>query len=248
MKIRTLWLIGLLVFAGTLVLSTPVALLLPQLAKRPNAPQLAGAAGTVSEGTAAALVSNGRPVLKNLHWRFRPIELLLARVAYAVDASGELSLSGTVARSPAALRLDGLRVAGDLRPLLALANGFVLPVAGQFGLDVANASVVDNWPKQLNGELKLEGLRWTLAAHPLVLGDFVAHLETQDKLIVAKLATVSGAVDVGGEIRLNPDRSADVDLQLKARPGADPLIVNLVGSMGQPDTQGYFHFKAHQTL
>ena len=248
MKTRALWLIGLLVFAGTLLLSTPVALLLPQLAKIPNAPQLAGASGTVAEGTASALVSNGRPLLKNLHWRFRPLQLLLARLAYAIDASGELSLSGTVARSPTALLVNGLRVAGDLRALLAMANGFALPVAGQFGLDVANASVVDNWPKRLDGELKLEGLRWTLAAHPLVLGDFVAHLETQDKLIVAKLATVSGAVEVGGEIRLNPDRSADVDLQVKAKADADPLIVNLIGSMGQPDTQGYYHLKVHQAL
>ncbi len=245
MKTKHLLWIGAAVFVISLLFTAPVALLHAKLAPNAGGMQPVGLDGTLSDGSAASLLINGRPTVRNLHWRLRPLSLLLARAGFYVDGSGDLSFEGKAARLiGGGLNLDDLRAAGKLKSLLALIGNLPLPLDGQFGLVLDSARVRGGFPRSAAGELKLNNVQWTLSKDPLLLGDILAKIATEKNVIVARLEPVSGPLDLGGEIRLLADHSYEVDLQLKAKPTAEPLVQNLVRSLGQPDTQGFYHVRS----
>lgn len=251
MKTRTLVLIGAAVFIVSLVLSAPVGLLYAKLVRNPGASavQFAGLDGSLAEGRASGVLLRGQPLLAGLHWRLRPLALLLARAAFAIDASGELTLEGKAAkRLTGGLDLDDIRAAGPLRRLLLISGDNGVPVDGQFGLKLDRARLRQGFVSRIDGEVTISGLKWTLARDPVVLGDFIARVATIGDLITAKVEPLSGPLDVGGEIRVKTDRSYEIDLQVKAKPEADPLVQNLVRSLGQADTQGFFHVRSAGSL
>lgn len=249
MKTRSLFLIGAAVFVLSLISTAPVALLYAKLVRGTPNLQPAGLDGTLFRGSASSLLLNGRPVLSNLHWQFHPLGLLLARASFGVDAQGDLAVDGTVAqRLLGGQSLVDLRATGPLKALLAASGQVGLPVDGQFGLKLDSAQIRSGFVTAAQGELSLNGLRWTLAKDPILLGDFVAHVSTANKQITATLESLAGPLEAGGEVRLLPDRTFEVDLQVKAKPTADALVQNLVRSLGQSDTQGFFHLRSTGSL
>ena len=102
--------------------------------------------------------------------------------------------------------------------------------------------------REAGGAISIGRLRWALGRNPLVLGDFAITVSTEAGVIVARVAPTAGPLDVGGELRLNADRSFEVDLKIKAKPEAEPPVQNLVRTLGQPDTEGYFHIKTREQL
>lgn len=250
-RTRNLVLVGALVFAGSLLLNAPVALLHAKFAPPNNGSGLqpSGLDGTISEGRASSLLLNGVPLLANLRWQFKPLGLLLARLAFHVESSGDLTMDGSVAKPFfGGLNIDGLRATGPLKDLLSLTGDVGVPVAGQFGLKLDNARIRSGFVSSVEGEVTLNAVKWTLAKDPVVLGDFLMRVGTEKNLITAKIEPLSGPLDVGGEIRVKTDRSYEIDVQVKAKPNAEPLVQNLVRSLGQPDTQGYFHIRSAGNL
>lgn len=246
MKTRNLILVGVAVFVVSLVLGAPVALLYAKLVPAPGGGVVPmGLSGSLSEGRSAALMLNGRPLLKDLHWRLRPLFLLLGRASFHVDSSSELTLDGKAAAlATGGLNLDALRAAGPLKQLLTLSGDVGVPVDGQFGLKLDSARIRSGFLSSADGELTISGLRWTLAKDPVPLGDYLLRVATDKGVITGKLEPLSGPIEAGGELRLTAaDRSFEIDLQVRAKPGADALVQNLVRSLGQPDTQGYFHVR-----
>lgn len=245
MKTRHLVLLGLAVFLVSLLLDAPVALLYAKLVRNPGTgPVPLGLEGSLREGRAASLTLNGRPLVKDLHWRLRPLWLPLGRAAFRIDSGGELTLDGKAALlATGGIDLDDLRAAGPLKQLLALTGDVGVPVDGQFGLDLDRARVRQGFVSRADGLVTINGLRWTLAKDPVVLGDFQMKLDSSKDGITGTLSSLGGPLDAGGELRIAADRSYVVDFQVKAKPGAEPLVQNLVRSLGQPDTQGYYHIR-----
>lgn len=249
MKTRSLLLIGVAVFVLSLISTAPVALLYAKLVRGTPAVQPAGLAGTLFRGSASSLLLNGRPMLSNLHWQFHPLGLLLARASFGVESSGDVALAGTVAqRLLGGQSLSDLRGTGPLKALLAASGQVGLPVDGQFGLKLDSAQIRSGFLSSADGDLSLNGLRWTLAKDPILLGDFVAHISTANKQITATLESLAGPIEAGGEVRLLADRTYEVDLQVKAKPTADAFVQNLIRSLGQSDTQGFFHIRSTGSL
>lgn len=250
MKRRNLILLGVAVFIVSLLLTAPVAVLYLRLVKTPGAVQALGLEGTLAQGRAAGVLINGQPRLHDVHWRLRPLSLLLARAAFHVDGSGDgITFDGKLARLiGGGINVDDLRIAGALKGLLALSNDAGLPLAGQAGLTLGTLKIRGGYPTLASGKLELNGLQWTLAKDPLLLGDFVADIVTEKDVLIARLQPANGPIDAGGEIRLLADHSYEIDLQVKAKPTAEPLVQNLVRSLGQPDTQGFYHLRGRGQL
>ncbi|MGQ3057847.1 MAG: type II secretion system protein N [Nevskia sp.] len=245
MKTRNLLLIGVLSFVGFVVAGAPVAAVWPHLAARLPSLDLAGLSGTVLAGSASAVSVNGKAVARPLHWSFSPLALLAARLGFNVQGELEgLQFDGRVARTLGGdLVVDALHGSGSLKGLLNLTGDVFLPVDGSVALSLDSLRLVGNFPKQVTGDLQLSNLRSTLTRDGQPMGDFTISIRTEADVIVARVEPTAGPLDVGGEIRVMADRSYEVDLKVKAKPEATPAIQNLVRTLGQADTEGYFRIK-----
>ncbi|MGH8445810.1 MAG: type II secretion system protein N [Solimonas sp.] len=245
MRKRTLYaLVGALTFLVSLVLLTPVASVYGWIKPKLGANfELAGVDGSLREGSAAAVVVGGRPLVERLHWKLSLAELLLLRVGADLDSSGSLLLSGHVSKGFNTVRASDLRVASGLKPLLAAFGQPFAPLDGQANLELTHLKLLGNWPVDADGTLRVQGLAWTLAKEPIVLGDYEATISREGSDIVALVHTLRGALEVNGDARTHQDRSYEMHLQLRPKADAPPLVQNLLRSLGEPDPQGYYHLR-----
>lgn len=252
MKRRNLILIGVLVFAWTLLMQAPAANLYAWFAPKGDAVQLYGLDGDLGAGRAQALGVNGRPVLQSLHWQFQPWWLPLLRAAFHVSGGGgDVSVDGRVSLLFGGVNLGNTKVGGGLKPLLAVAGFPFVPVDGQAQLDLDSLKLRQGFPQSASGSMEIHSLSWALGKTPLPLGDFKAVISTDRPTtgttgvdtIKLVISTLSGPLDASGEVHLQADRNYDYDLQVKAKSNADPALHDMLQSLGQPDVSGYYHMR-----
>lgn len=242
-----------LTFAGCIITRAPAASIYGWItAKRPSAEvTLYGLEGTLGDGRAAGIFVNGHPALNDLHWSLQTWRLLLAQAAFKIDGGGELmTLDGLLAFSPlGGTRLSSLHARSGVRTLLTAAGQPFLPIDGIAKTDLANLKLHGKQLVQATGRIQVQNLAWTLARDPVLLGDFQADIRTDNDVIVARLTSVGqGAVEANGEARLKPDQSYELNLQLHVRAQANPMVQNLIGALGQPDSQGWIHLRQQGRL
>lgn len=245
MRMRTLYVLtGTLTFISGLVLLAPMATVYGWIKpKLGDAVTLVGVDGRVREGSAAAVLIGGRPLVEKLHWKLSPSELLLARIGVDFDSTGAAPMTGHISKGFGIVRAHDLRMASSLKSLLGAFGQPFAPVDGQASLELTRFKMLGNWPSDAEGSLRVQGLAWTLARDPLVLGDFQADIKPDGSDIVALVHTLSGSLDVNGDARAKADHSYELHLQLRPKPDAPPLVINLLRSLGEPDPQGYYHLR-----
>lgn len=250
MKTRSLILIGLASFTGFLIASAPAAAVWPRVAPVLPSVQLSGLSGSVLDGSASAVTVGGRIVARPLAWQFSPLSLLAARLGFDVDGTLDgLRYTGQVAQTLAgSTRVSGMQAEGSLRGLLALTGDIGLPLDGDASFAIETLELVDGFPKRMTGSVRVAGVRLSLGPQPQVLGDLNLDVKTEADVIVARVTPVSGPLDVGGELRLFADRNYEVDLKVKAKPDAPAPVANLLRTLGQPDTDGYFRIKQRAAI
>ncbi|PPE73156.1 hypothetical protein C3942_15165 [Solimonas fluminis] len=251
MKIRSLLLIGLGFLAVALLVQAPAASVYAWLKPkdRPLPVELFGLEGRLVDGRVAGVVRNGSTLVSDLRWQLQPAQLLLGRVGLALQSTRDpVLLDGKLSVSPlGTLRLAGLRANGGLRPVAAAAGFPFVPLDGQLGLDIRQLRMAKGRLLQAEGTVDLQGLAWALG-QPTPLGDFRAEVTTEDGHIVAQLSSVSGPLELSGEARLAPDQSYELDLRARAKPGAPPMLPNLLMQMGPPDAQGFHRLRRQGLL
>lgn len=251
MKLRWLIVLAALAFLATLILHAPAAVLYSRIeAQLPaGAVRLHGVQGTLSQGGFSALTVKNRVVLTDARWTLHPGWLALLRLSADLETGGDAVLRASVSRAVfGKLRWSDVDAAASVKALLSAAGYATLPVEGQMRLNLPRVLVDEGVPVHAEGTADIQGLAWTLAREPLLLGDFSAALSTGDKGIVAALSSGSGPLELTGEARLAEDRSYDLHLQLKPRPEASAQLQSLVRSLGQPDVQGWYHIRRQGTL
>ncbi|HSW15470.1 MAG TPA: type II secretion system protein N [Solimonas sp.] len=252
MKLRSLLLTGLPVLLLALLAYAPAATLKGWLQPKdqPPAAELFGIEGTLVAGRVDGVVIGGRTVVADLHWQLRPLQLLLGRIGWTLDAGKDPILFNGQASMSAlgTLRLADFRANAGLPALLG-SLGYFLPFDGQAGLDFSRLVARGRQLQQAEGSVQLQGLAWALGPNRTPLGDFRADVTTTDEGdVIAKLASVSGPLELSGEARLKPDQSYDTHLQMKPKPGAPPMLQNMLTQMGAPDPQGYYHLTRQGSL
>jgi len=259
MKAWTLILIGLLVFLWTLLLTAPAATLYAWFAS-PTAPvHFYGVEGSVDQGKMQTLGINGRPLLQSLRWSFQPWWLPLLRASFHVEGGNqELNLKGRAALVFGGIDLAGIHGDGSIKALAAVAGFPFVPMDGLAHFDIDSLKLRGGIPQSASGIVELRSLAFTLGKNPLPLGDFKGTISTQppaagssgDNSIKVVVETLSGPLDANGEIHLLANRSYDYDVLIKAKPNADPQLLNILqaGGLGQPDTRGYYHLRNRGNL
>lgn len=246
--------LGLAAFVYAMVVHAPVASLHAWLRPEPPpAMDAVGLDGSLARGRAAGITQGGRAVLNDIAWELRPLALLAGRLSFDVHGGGEAAvLSGRVTRLPLGdLRLKNFHLAGSVKTVLgALGQPFV-PYDGSADLAIARLTVDAGIPVDAEARAEIRGLSWALAREPIPFGDFQVEIVTDDEdAIVATVSALRGNVEAAGEARLLADeaRSWSVDLRLKARPGAPPMVMNQLRSIGPADSSGYHHLKRQGQL
>ena len=234
-------------FVLGLIAQAPAASLLGWfLPKDPPPPvELRGIEGSIAHGRAAGVLLNGQVLAQDLRWSLAPLNLLLGELAADVDAKAEgLIAEGRVARRLGGrLRLADFTASGSLPGFLKLARQNFLPVDGAARLNARELVIVDGWPTRAETTLDIQGLAWTLAREPLLLGDYRAVVTTVESGLRADLSSVSGPLELSGEAQLAPDRSYTATLQLKPKPEANSVLRNLLAGSSSPDPQGVYRIK-----
>lgn len=250
MRLRTLYVLaGTLTFVFSLVLLAPAATVYGWLKpKLGDAVTLAGIDGSLRDGHVAAVLVGGRPLVEKLHWKLSLGELLLMRLGLDLDSSGATLMSGHVSKGFGVVRGHDLRIASSLKSLLAASGQPFAPLDGQASLELSRLKLHGDWPSDAEGTLRVQGLAWTLARDPVVLGDYQADIKPDGNDIVALVHTLGGSLDVNGDARAKADRSYELHLQLRPKSDAPPLVVNLLRSLGNPDPQGFYHLRREGTL
>lgn len=246
MKPRHLLIVAAITFVVGLLVQAPAAIVYGwTLARQADAPlRLFGVEGSVFSGSAVQVARGNQTVASELNWTLRPWSLLLGRASYRLSTtSAPVILDGEVGVGLGGTRVSGLKASGELRALAAAAGQAFVPVTGQIGLDLQHLRLRDGWPSQAEGQLRVIGLSWSLAREPVALGDYQAEVRTEDQDLVALVSTLRGELDVNGDLRLKPDRGYELNLQLRPRPQAPPMVVNLLRSLGTPDPQGYYRLR-----
>ena len=252
MKRGTLVLLGLIAFVLTLAFQAPAARLHAWVANSLAAAgvQLQGVEGTLSEGRATEVDLRGNPLVRDVGWTLRRLHLLLGRASFALSGGRDGQLvDGTVSVLPSGtLSLSDFKLVTPLKDGLAAAGYPFMPVEGQLGLDLRTFKLRKRWPEKAQGTLTLRGLGWKLGREPVMLGDYEATLDDETAGVKADVRSLSGTLEVSGQARLGDDRSYEMDLQMRPRPNAPPMVGNLVRNLGQPDTQGWYHLRRQGRL
>ncbi|NGY06305.1 type II secretion system protein N [Solimonas terrae] len=250
MRMRTLYVLaGTLTFVFSLLLLAPAATVYGWIKPRlGDTVTLAGVDGNLRDGSAAAVMVGGRPLVEKLHWKLGLGELLLARLGVDFESSGATLMAGHLSKGFGVVRARDLRIASNLKALLGAFGQPFAPLDGQASLELSRLKMLGNWPTDAEGSLRIQGLAWTLARDPVVLGDYQADIKPDGNDIIALVHTLGGSLDVNGDARAKPDRSYELHLQLRPRGDAPPLVMNLLRSLGSPDPQGYYHLRREGKL
>lgn len=230
----------LAVFFYALVFRAPAATVYGWLTPDNQAIRLVGVEGSVRHGRAAGLVAGGKTLASGVEWTLSPLLLLSGRVGGEFSSAEGVISAGRLALGPGGARAQDLRATGSLKALLSAAGQAFVPVDGQFGLSLDRARFRDGFPSHLEGRLTVTSLNWSLGARPVPLGDFQAEVAPEDDELVAVISSLSGPTAVNGDARLRQDGGYRLDLRIKAEPGADPMITNLLSGLGEPDSEGFY--------
>jgi hypothetical protein len=244
-------LIGLVavVFVWTLLVHAPAALVYGWIKARVAAVELYGVDGQLGSGTAEGFSVNGRTIDERVKWDFQPWWLPLGRVAFHVEGTGLSQLNGGIQVGLGGLRLRGLQGNSDIKGLAGLVGYGFTPVNGAAQVDIALLQLKNGAPVAANGTVDVHGLSWALSQNPVALGDFRATATTESDMIVIKIESPSGPLETSGDIKLTTkDNRYDVDLQLKPKGNPDPVLRNLLESLGPTDPKGFYHLRRGGTL
>lgn len=253
MKRRWYILAALTAFLGSLIFKAPAATFYGWLIARqlPATCVVYGLQGSISEGRAAGIYLDGHPALGDFHWTLQAWRLLLAQAAFKIDGGGEqTSLDGALALLPTGgINLSDFHARTGVKALLTAIGQPYLPMDGRTVLDISSVKIRNHQFRQAEGRIQVQGLAWTLAASPVTLGDFNAAVSTDHDNILLKIESAGpGPLEVSGEGKLGPDQSYEVHLQLRSRPDANPMVRNLISSIGTPDSQGWSHLRQQGRL
>src|SRR3546814_12572740 len=66
------------------------------------------------------------------------------------------------------------------------------PIDGQANLELTRFKMIGDWPSDIEGSLRIQGLAWTLARDPVVLGDYQADIKPDGNDLLALVHTIGG--------------------------------------------------------
>ena len=246
MKRGALLCLGLLAFVGFAVAKAPATHLYGWLAPEGAWPRASGIRGTVSEGAVKRLLLNTQGgAIGDMSWDLQAWKLLLARASYRIHGGDDgLLIDGIAAALPSGTVLtQDLRMSAPLTRLAAAGGYPFIPATATIGMHIEHAKFRNGWPVAAEGSINVNSLVWKLGKNAVKLGDYQVQFSEDSGAILGLISTQRGPLQVEGQASAKPDRSWGLELKLKPEASAPREVVNLARSIGQPDSQGWYHIQ-----
>lgn len=239
-----------LIVVGTLMFVTGLIVLFPaRVAYRWFAPPgitLNDIHGSVWYGSASHASAAGL-YLRDISWRIRPLRLLTAKLAYAIDASP----AGGFIESDVAIGVGGDVHISDLRGSIALASleqaTGVRGMRGTANAEFDRVLLRDGIPTAAEGKVEVTELFVPLIA-PTPIGGFKAEFLTQKEGIIASVEDTDGAVDLAGRLLLSEDRSYEFLGQLAPKANTPAQLQSQLQFLGSANEHGQYELRLEGTL
>lgn len=243
---------GSVTFFVALIILAPAATLTAWFKPKqsPAVVEFFGVQGTISSGQAAGLNIAGHPALSNLQWTLKTWRVLLGQLAFQLQSGGDTALEGRIGMSLlGSTNIDNLHSDMSIKSLLTAVGQPYLPVDGKATLNMDSVRLRKQQIKSADGKIEIHNLVWTLASDPIDLGAFNANISTASGIILVKIEPLAGALEISGDAKLtSSDQSYEAHLQLRPKQDANPMIRNLLSSVGEPDGQGWYHLRRQGKL
>lgn len=251
MSWKSLLPIGLLALVIGLIAFLPARVAATWLEANTPDITLSGVSGTLLDGHAQYLVTQGR-VVEDVHWSLRPAKLLTGRFAALVQVSTDLGdISGTVAYTFwGDKQLSNIHGSASLGWLAKRAGYAFVPITGDLRVDIDSVSLSERWvPTAVVGQVQVANVYWQLMRPPLQIGSYSARLGHSEGQLKLTLTDSKGPLAIDGSaVFLPSSHTYTVEAQLRARAGADDRLKNLLGVLGQTDNGGWHNIRQHGQL
>lgn len=239
-----------LVLAGVVTLIVGVVATFPaRVAYRwfaPPALELGGISGSIWTGRAAGARAVGMS-LRDLEWRFRPLNLFAGRLAYDVaavpdngfvDATAGLSFGGAV-------ELRNLQASVSLGALESVVG---MPgLRGNVSLQFDRVTLQNGVPVAADGIAEVAGLTAPLIDRGPV-GGYKVEFFTQDSGVKATVEDTDGIVDLAGTLDLAPDRSYRFTGLIAPKPATPERLRRQMQFLGTPNERGQYELRLEGAL
>jgi len=234
---------GIASFFLFLMINIPAGAITGLLSDRlPENIRISGVNGTFWNGSLHSVKFNGWQ-LSDTQWDLNPAGLLLGRLSARVTAR----IAGSEFTTDATISLSGTITVRDLEaagPLSPLATQLNLPVTGgRFLVQLSALTIKDGWPTSLIGSGRVAGVPLNImGGTDGPMGnyevEFDAETVPQDGRLTGVVSDDGGPIEVGGNILLMPPSNYELQLKLKALPGAPADITQAISLAGPAGPDG----------
>ena len=237
MRIVSLVLLGVVVFAVSLVMTLPAGHAWRWAGDSIPA-QAYGLHGTVWDGGASGVIVEGHR-LDRVRWTMEPRGLLSGELRYRLHAhldDGEVRGIANADRR-GGLRLEQLRFDADAADLVARFAAQPPPVGVMGRIDgIFSELAIDSHgtPTRIDGIINWSNGGITFG-EDYPLGDYAVRLETGAEGIDGEVATLDATLRVDGSFRLHPGGRVAGEVIYQALDGLHPDVVQGLQFLGIPD-------------
>jgi hypothetical protein len=213
----------------------------------PASLQLSGIDGTIWRGTASEGLAGGI-YLRNLSWKFKPLSLLTAQLAFStqfdpasgfVDADVAVSAGGSITLSA---------ISGEVPiNLLHSAAPPLRGIQGMIGLQLQQVVIENQVPTTVEGIITVSELTAAMLSRAPI-GNFEAAFSTDSGGIKGIVKDVSGVLAVSGVLTVSENREYSLVGQVATRPATPSAIVQQLEMLGSMDDEGNREFRIEGQL
>lgn len=206
---------------------------------------MSGISGTIWRGEAREATANGF-YLRDLSWRFRPLDLFTAKLGYSIEskfASG--FITGDFAIGFGSVRARNLQATLPLGAIQYLAA--MTGASGSVTANIAELQLKDGLPVHADGSLEIAGLTLPYVQRE-PLGGFKAEMFTNDAGITASMEDTAAVIDLAGSLQLAADGAYEFYAQIGTNDSTPARLSENLSMIGPANDRGQHEIRRSGTL
>jgi len=231
--------------------NVPAAKVISLIDKNTRLPiKLYGVQGSIWEGSAEKVMTQGQPPIDNLQWSINPAMLFLAQLNGEVNGSvknqnivGDFNVSafGTISASDIRARIN----APVMQELIQMPLG---ELGGVFNINIEHLEIEQQGIPSVIASLKWKNANLTMV-ETVELGFVDLSVTTNEKnQLIAKISNKKGQLLINGTAGLDAKKSYNLDLRLTPEESATDNIRQSIGMFARRQSDGSYLVKRKGNL
>jgi len=232
--------VGVVAYLAFLLLSVPAAPVIGLFKDRLPV-TITNISGTLWSGKASIVITN-KLILNNAQWSFLPSRMLLAKIAFDVDAD----LNNNPLQSRISAGMNGNLSIDDLSTQLSavdIASMLVLPLgelSGEFLLKIKHATFQPGSVPTVDGAISWNGAAVTIAETASLGNVSILVSESDASPLTAYITNKGGQLALNGNLTTDETGLYTLRLSMKPNASASDNLINSLGLFAKKQRSGEF--------